>query len=66
MVMNRKKPKILGKVKPGKYCIYGIFHQKTSKLVYVSMEVDQVELEFDLSDYDGEEYKLVSFTVLLV
>jgi len=64
--MNHKKNKGLMEIKPMKYKIYGIFNLKTSKLVYVSMDIDQVELEFDLSNYDVDEYNLVSFTVLLV
>ena len=56
----------LKKLKSKTYQIYGIFNFRTEELVYVNMDVEQTELEFDLSDYDPEEYDIVSFEIMLV
>lgn len=48
------------------YKIYGIFDFKEKSLVYVHMDLEQVELEFDLTGYDSERYDVVSFDVCLL
>lgn len=55
----------LGKLKPKRYRIYGIFNFKTNRLIHASMDQEIVELEFDMSDYDSDVFDIVSFDVLL-
>lgn len=64
MKKKNKKNK-LDKLTPDKYRIYGIFNFKTNKLVYVNMELEQAELEFDLEDYNPEQFDIVSFDIIL-
>lgn len=52
--------------KPKKYQIYGIFNFKTKRLIYVNMDLEQIELEYGLGDYDEESCDIVSFEVALV
>jgi hypothetical protein len=47
------------------YKIYGIFDITNKKLLYVSMDLEPVELEFDLESYDTGKYAVVSFGILL-
>jgi hypothetical protein len=64
--MSKKKKKaLLNSLSTIKYTIYGIFDFKTNHLVYVNLDYDMVELEFDLTDYDMEHFDIVSFDVLL-
>lgn len=68
--MGKKTPndkkKLLKKLKPSIYKIYGIFDFDKKVLVYVHMSLEQVELEFDLEDYNEERYDIVSFEVNLL
>ena len=63
MMSKRKR---LRKIKSKTYRIYGIFNFRTEELVYVNMDLEQTELEFELSDYDPEECDIVSFKIMLV
>ena len=60
--MKRKNIKV---GEPIKYCIYGIFDFQLNQLIYVDLEIEKVEMEFDMVDYDPERYDIVSFNVLL-
>jgi len=67
--MNKKvitsKHERLSKLKLRRYRIYGIFDFKAGKLIYVNMDIDQTELEFDMGDYDLDQYDIILFYVLL-
>lgn len=56
----------LSKLKSKTYLIYGIFNFRTEELVYVNMDLEQTELELELSDCDPEECDIVSFKIMLV
>jgi hypothetical protein len=60
------KKEILKALKPSTYKIYGIYDFQEKRLVYVHLDEEQVELEFDLEDYDGERFDVVSFEVCLL
>ena len=55
----------LTKLRPTKYRIYGIFDFNSNKLVYVNMDAEQTEMEFEIGDYDDNQFDIVSFDVLL-
>ena len=63
---KQRKKKKLQKLKPIKYRIYGIFDFQEEKLIYVNMDLEETELEFDITGYDGERYDVVEFDVVLV
>ena len=52
--------------KPKIYQIYGIFNFKKKKMLYVSLDLEQTELEFGLGDYDDNTCGVISFTVKFV
>lgn len=60
---NAKK-QILKKLQPKVYQIYGIFDFKTKELIYVSLDYDEVELQFEMGDY-GEEADIICFTTMV-
>lgn len=65
-VMSKKKKKQqLEKLKPKKYKIYGIFNFKEKRIIYVDLDLDKIELEFDLEGYDPKTYDIVSFDIML-
>jgi len=64
--MTMKKDKLLAKIKPKDYHMYGIFDFKNEKLIYVHLDREQVDLEFDLSGYDEETHDVVEFTIRLI
>jgi hypothetical protein len=65
--MSDKKRKILANIKPQEYQIYGIFDFENKNLIYVGLDLEAVELEFDLEGYDkNERYEVVEFTVVLI
>ncbi|HOT88294.1 MAG TPA: hypothetical protein PLC59_00225 [Bacteroidales bacterium] len=51
---------VLKKLHPKIYQIYGIFNFKTEELIYVSLNYDDVEIQFELGNY-GEEFDIVCF-----
>jgi hypothetical protein len=58
------KDQILKKLNPKTYQIYGIFNFKTEKLIYVSLDYDEVELQFELEDC-SEDSDIICFMVIL-
>jgi hypothetical protein len=62
---HRKKKTILNKLHPEVYLIYGIFDFKRKKLIYVSLEEEDVELKFDLEDYDDKDYDIITFKTMV-
>jgi len=62
---KREKKTQLTKLKARQYTIYGIFDFKLNKLISVCLDMDQLETEFDLGDYDSERFDIVSFKVML-
>ncbi len=63
---RKKKREKLTNVKPKKYRIYGIFNFKTEELISVDMDWDKITLEYDLANYDPNQFDIVSFDVMLV
>jgi hypothetical protein len=63
---KKTKAEVLSKVAPKDYRIYGIFDFQKKMLIYVHMEQEQVELEFELSGYDDERYDIVEFFIRLI
>lgn len=62
---KQQKKQQLQKLKPRKYRIYGIFNFKDRKIVYVDLDLDKIEFEFDLEGYDPETHDIVSFDIML-
>jgi hypothetical protein len=60
-----KKEKIR-KLKPNQYRIYGIFDFDKEDLIYINLNLEHTELEFDMSNYEEERYGIVEFKVILV
>jgi len=58
------KPRVLKKLHPKTYQIYGIFDFSKKKLIYVSLDYDEIELQFELGDY-GDNFDIISFTVMV-
>ena len=60
------KDQILNQLQPKTYQIYGIFNFKTRELTYVSLDYDEVELQFELElgEY-GEDADIIRFTVMV-
>jgi hypothetical protein len=58
------KSKILNELHPETYQIYGIFDFKTKKLTYVSLDYEEVELQFELGDY-SEDTDIICFTTMV-
>lgn len=64
--MTVSKEKLLEKIKPRDYHIYGIFDFKKKRLVYIHLDREQVDLEFELSGYNPSQFDVVEFTVRLI
>jgi len=62
--MDKKKEHILKELRPKTYQIYGVFDFTSKKLVYVSMDYDEVELHFELEDYD-DGFDIITFDVMV-
>ena len=62
--MDKKKEHILKELRPKTYHIYGIFDFTAKNLVYVSMDYEEVELQFELADYD-EGFDIIQFNVMV-
>ena len=58
------KSKEIDNLNPSVYRIYGILNFITGKLVYISLDPDVVDLEYELV-YNTENYDIVSFSVLI-
>lgn len=63
--MAKDKKKELKDNPPKQYLIYGIFDFQEKALIFVDLDYDKTELEFDLEDYDPERYDIVEFQVML-
>jgi hypothetical protein len=63
---KKTKKELLDKIQPSNYRIYGIFDFTKEELVYVHLDQDQVELEFELSGYSSDRYDIVEFEVILI
>lgn len=50
---------------PDRVRIYGIFCFKDEKLLKVSLDMEELEFEFNLEGYDEKEYGIVLFDVIL-
>ena len=61
---NQNKKAILKKLQPEVYLIYGIFDFKNKKLIYVSLDEEEVDLKFELEDYD-EYYDIVTVNMMV-
>lgn len=61
-IQNKKN--ILKKLQPAVYLIHGIFDFKNKKLVYVSLDPEEVDLKFDLENYD-DNYDLIEINIAL-
>lgn len=48
------------------YKICGIYDFESNELISVGLNLEEIELEFDIGDYDQERYDIVEFTVMLV
>ena len=62
--MSTNKEKMLCKLHPKTYQIYGIFDFKTKELTCVSLDYDDVELQFELGEY-GEDTDIICFTTIV-
>ena len=58
------KRKTLYKLKPRSYQIYGIFNFNTKELTYVSLDYDEVELQFEMGDY-SDDFDIICFTTVV-
>jgi len=65
MKKKLKKRKVLPKIEPTSYCMYGIIDRHTDKLVYVSLDQNSAEDELDFGEYDQDDFDLVSFNIIL-
>lgn len=63
--MTKNKKKELEDKDPEQYMVYGIFDFNQKKLIYVSLDLKSVELEFELEGYDYNQYDIVEFSVIL-
>jgi len=66
MAKKKSKQELLAKVPPKEYEIFGIFDFDQNVLIYVHLDLEQVELEFDLSSYDESRYDIVKFSVQIM
>ena len=61
----RSKKTILKKLQPEVYQIYGIFDFKNKKLIYVSLDEEEVELKFELEDYNDDDYDIITVSIMV-
>lgn len=59
------KRKIELKVENKLHIIYGIFDFIDQKLVMVDVNIDSIELQYDVNEYDSKRYKIVELTINL-
>ena len=62
---KQKKASVLKKLQPEVYLIYGIFDFKRQKLIYVSLDKEEVELKFDVEDYDEDDYDIITVKIMV-
>ena len=63
---KKKTRKSVHKISPNQYRIYGIFDFQEEKLIYINLNLEETEFEFDITDYDSKRYSIVKFDVMLV
>jgi hypothetical protein len=61
-IQNKKT--ILEKLQPKVYPIYGIFDFKNKKLVYVSLDEEEVDFKFELEYYD-DDYDIITVSIMV-
>ena len=61
---SKRKKQTLDHLEPEVYLIYGIFDFKNKKLIYVSLDEEEVELKFELEDYD-EDYDIITVSIMV-
>ena len=59
------KQTILKKLQPEVYLIHGIFDFKNKKLIYVSLDEEEVELKYELEDYNDEDYDTITVGIMV-
>ena len=62
---KQRKQSVLKELQPEVYLIYGIFDFKRKKLVYVSLDEEEVELKFDVEDYDEDDYDVITVKIMV-
>jgi len=65
MDSKKKKKTILKKLQPEVYQIYGIFDFKNRKLIYVSLNEEDVELNFEMEGYDTNDYDIIAVGIMV-
>jgi len=65
MMSMTLKEKTLSKLKPEVYLIHGIFDFKNKKLIYVSLDEEEVELKYELEDYNDEDYDTITVGIMV-
>lgn len=65
MKPQKNKKTILKKLRPEVYLIYGIFDFKNKKLIYVSLDQEEVELKFELEDYSEDDYDIINVKLMI-
>jgi len=65
MKPSKNKKTVLKKLRPSVYLIYGIFDFKNEKLIYVSLDQEEVELKFELEDYSDEDYDIITVKIMV-
>ena len=61
---EKSKDKILKKLQPHTYQIYGIFDFRSKELIYVNLDYEDVELQFELAGY-GDGFDIIKFSVVV-
>ena len=62
---KHKKQSVLKQLQPEVYLIYGIFDFKRKKLVYVSLDAEEVDLKFDVEDYNEAEFDTITVKIMV-
>ena len=65
MKSPKNKKTVLKKLQPSVYLIYGIFDFKNKKLIYVSLDQEEVELKFELEDYNEDDYDIINVKIMV-
>lgn len=63
--MPSKKSNRLKNLKSSIYKIYGIFDFQQKQLIFVDLDLEAVELEFDFENRDDKRFAIVEFDVAL-
>ena len=63
--MGSTRQKIKDKIKLKVHHIYGIFDFEQNKLISVNVDLEPIEMEFDVGNH-SEKVQLVEFDVILI